>query len=52
MDEFSSDGGSKYQLLNQMLAGFSLSRDSVLEDAMGQYLTRQRLAETMFELID
>ena len=42
----------KYQLLNQMLAGFSLSRDPVLEDAMGQYLTRQRLAETMFELID
>ena len=52
MDEFSSEGGSKYQLLNQMLAGYSLSRDPMLENAMRQYLTRQRLADTMFELID
>ena len=51
MEEYSRDGGSKYQLLNQMLAGWTLSQNAMLEDGVKKYLTRERLAETMFPLI-
>jgi hypothetical protein len=46
------EGNSKYQLLNQMLSGRKLLLDDVMEQAMQQYLSRQHMAEKLFELIN
>lgn len=51
MDTYTQNGRSKYQLLNQMLAGWAMSRDTILEDGMRKYLIRERLAESMFPLV-
>lgn len=52
LEETSQEGNSKYQLLNQMLAGQKLLQYEQTEDAMHEYLVRERLAEKMFPLIE
>ena len=52
LEETSKEGNSKYQLLNQMLAGQKLLQFEQTEDAMHDYLVRERLAEKMFPLIE
>ena len=52
LEEISKEGNSKYQLLNQMLAGQKLLQYEQTEDAMHEYLVRERLAEKMFPLIE
>lgn len=52
MEDCFQEGNSKYQLLNQMLAGRILGQELPLEKAMEQYLYRECLAEKMFPLID
>lgn len=52
LEEISEEGNSKYQLLNQMLAGQKLLQYEQTEDAMHEYLVRERLAEKMFPLIE
>lgn len=52
MEEAFQEGNSKYQLLNQMLAGQKLLQYEKTEDAMQEYLVRERLAEKMFSLIE
>lgn len=52
MEESFQEGNSKYQLLNRMLAGQKLLQYEQMEDAMHEYLVRERLAEKMFPLIE
>ncbi|MBS6196352.1 MAG: hypothetical protein KH828_12310 [Clostridiales bacterium] len=52
LEDTLQEGNSKYQLLNRMLAGQMLSRDEQTENAMKQYLERERLAEKMFRLMN
>lgn len=52
MEDSFQKGTSKYQLINQMLAGRKLNQDERMEEAMEQYLIRERLAEKMFQLVE
>ncbi len=52
MEDMLQRGSSKYQLLNQMLIGRRLNEDDRTETAMKQYLTHERLLETMFRLVE
>lgn len=52
LEDTFQEGNSRYQLLNQMLAGQMLSQDEQTEAAMRQYLVKERLAEKMFRLME
>ena len=52
MDRELGDDGSKYQLLNQMLADRRLNRGEILEETMNKYLRQEHLIESMFELTE
>lgn len=46
------EGNSRYQLINQMLAGRILDQELPLEKAMEQYLERECLAEKLFPVME
>lgn len=46
------EGKTKYQLLNQMLSGQKLGQYKQIDEAMQQYLARERLAEKLFMLVE
>lgn len=52
MDTITSEGKTKYQMLNQMLANRKLRKESVLDAAMEKYLKTEQLAEQIFILIE
>ena len=52
MNRTSGDGGSKYQMINQMLADRRLNRDDILETTMNRYLHQEYLIEKIFELAE
>ena len=52
MNRSTQDVGSKYQMLNQMLADRRLDRDEILEKTMDQYLRREQLIEDTFTLVE
>ena len=52
MNRATQEAGSKYQMLNQMLADRRLNRDDMLETTMEQWLFQEYLIEDVFELAD
>lgn len=52
MQESFQEGKTKYQLINQMIAGQKLGQYKQVDEAMQQYLTRERLAEKLFTLVE
>ena len=50
-DESLQEGNTKYQLINQMLAGRKLGRREQTEKAMEQYLQREHFARKMFPVL-
>ena len=48
MEESLQEGNTKYQLINQMLAGRKLGRREQTEKAMEQYLQREHFARKCF----
>ena len=51
MEESLQEGNTKYQLINQMLAGRKLGRREQTEKAMEQYLQREHFARKMFPVL-
>ena len=51
MEESLQEGNTKYQLINQMLAGQKLGRSEQTEKAMEQYLQREHFARKMFPVL-
>ena len=51
MEESLQEGNTKYQLINQMLAGHKLGRSEQTEKAMEQYLQREHFARKMFPVL-
>lgn len=51
MEESLQEGNTKYQLINQMLAGRKLGRRDQTEKAMEQYLQREHFARKMFPVL-
>ena len=51
MEDSLQGGNTKYQLLNQMLAGQKLGRSEQTEKAMEQYLQREHFARKMFPVL-
>lgn len=51
MEESLQEGNTKYQLINQMLAGQKLGRREQTEKAMEQYLQREHFARKMFPVL-
>lgn len=51
MEDSFQEGNSKYQLLNQMLAGQKLLQYEQTEEATRQYLVRERLTQKLFSLM-
>ena len=51
MSQSNDQASSKYQLINQMLAGRKLGRREQTEKAMEQYLQREHFARKMFPVL-
>lgn len=52
MNHVTKENGSKYQMLNQMLADRRLNREEMLETTMDKYLRQEYFIASVFELID
>ena len=52
MNKTTQEAGSKYQMLNQMLADRRLDREEILEKTMDRYLRREQLIEDTFTLVE
>jgi len=52
MAKVSQETGSKYQIINQMLADYKLNREARLEQTMDGYLRQEHLIEETFTLIE
>lgn len=52
MDTVTTEGKTKYQMLNQMLANRKLSKDSVLDAAMEKYLLTEQMTNHIFTLVE
>ena len=52
LQEISTAGASRYQLLNQMLCACALGQKDDLHRAMQRYLMQEKLTETVFSILD
>ena len=46
------EGGSKYQLLNRMMAARKLGREEMFQEAARAYLEQEKLSEQIFRIME